>query len=41
VRASIRIEDQDRHRNIKDVLSQNVLAAISFDDLKFMYVLTG
>jgi len=41
VRASVPIEDQDRHRNKKGVLSQNVLAAISFDDLKFSYVLVG
>ena len=41
VRASVPIEDQDRHRNRKGVLSQNVLAAISFDDLKFSYVLAG
>lgn len=41
VRASIPIEDQDRYRNRKGTLSQNALAAISFDDLKFIYVLTG
>ena len=41
MQASVPVEDQDRHRNIKGVLSQNVLAAISFDDLKFTYVLVG
>ena len=41
VRASVPIEDQNRYRNRKSALSQNVLAAISFDDLKFTYVLAG
>ena len=41
VRASVPIEDQNRYRNRKGALSQNVLAAISFDDLKFTYVLAG
>jgi len=41
VRASVPIEDQDRYRNRKDALSQNVLAAISFDGLKFTYVRAG
>ena len=41
VRVSIRIENQHRYRNTKGKLSQNALATISFDDLKFTYVLTG
>ena len=41
MRASVPIEDQDRYRNRKGTLSQNVLASISFDDLKFTYVLAG
>uniref|UniRef100_A0A7C9CI48 DUF8040 domain-containing protein n=1 Tax=Opuntia streptacantha TaxID=393608 RepID=A0A7C9CI48_OPUST len=39
VHASIPLGDQDRYRNRKGGLSQNVLAAVSFDDLKFTYVL--
>lgn len=41
VHASIPVGDQDRYRYRKGGLSQNVLAAISFDDLKFTYVLAG
>lgn len=39
MRSFVLIEDQDRCTNRKGTLSQNVLAAISFDDLKFTYVL--
>jgi len=41
VRAYVPIEDQDRYRNRKGTLSQNVSIVISFDDLKFTYVLAG
>jgi len=41
VRASIPLRDQDRYRNRKGGLSQNVFASVSFDDLKFTYVLAG
>ena len=40
VRASVPPEIQGRFRGCKDGITQNVLAAISFD-LKFTYVLVG
>ena len=41
VRAHVPIEDQDRYRNRKGTLSQNVWAAISFGDLRLTYVLAN
>jgi len=37
---NVQLEEQARYRNRKQVISQNVLVAYTFD-MKFTYVLTG
>ena len=38
--ANVRLEEQARYRNRKQVISQNVLVACTFD-MKFTYMLAG
>ena len=40
IAANVPVEKQPRHRNRKQVISQNVLVACTFD-MKFTYVLAG
>ncbi|KAL2492497.1 putative harbinger transposase-derived nuclease [Abeliophyllum distichum] len=40
IAANVPVEDQARYRNMKQVISQNVLVACTFD-MKFTYVLAG